>query len=154
MIGIDYIQKAIIETLRNNQPLMAALGGDINKITENQFQGQDIRFPTIKVDMGPQSPIGNGTDRVKLSNASWSIVVFSEDLGSRQANNLLNLVTQALFNTQITGRNETNNPIFYILRIDVVNSQAAIRITNRLWKAEVFFETTIYPITDDPDIPT
>lgn len=151
MIDLHIIQKTLIAKLKASPALTALVPAD--KITEIQYQGQDVGYPTVKLDLGPQTPEGNGTDHKKLSRISWTVTVFTEDRSSFLASKIISAVISSIFDSQPFGRNEANNPAVRFLRTDIVNSGNPIRLGNRLWKVEAFFESTIYPVTDDPEIP-
>lgn len=141
MISPEHVQKAIIAKLKTNLPLVNALGG-ADKIKEIGYQGMDFTYPAIRVDINSQTPIGNGTDHVRLSTFDWSIKIYSEKDSSYEANNLMGLVMNALFNVQILDATDNNNiPHFNIIRIDVITTNNAMRINERLWAAEIFFES-------------
>ena len=152
MIALHLIQKAIIAKLKSSTPILALVPA--TNIVELNFQGQDIGFPKIVVDLGPQAPEGDGTDHKKLSRASWSVSVFTEDRSSFNASKIISTVIDVLFDSQPTGYNEAGAVALRFLRTDVINSGNPLRLNNRLWKVEAFFESTIFAITDDPFIPS
>jgi hypothetical protein len=140
MINPVYLKKAVIDILKANSTLVTAIGG-VGQIKESQFQGQDFTFPAIRVDAQLQTPIGDGTDRIRLSHASWSIRVFSTDPSSLEADNILGLVVDSLFNKQkINATDISNNINFNLVRIDLVNVDPAFRISDRLWQGTAVFE--------------
>lgn len=140
MIPIELLQKSIIAKLRANTALITYLGGT-SQIKENQWQGQDFTYPAIRLDIQPQTPMGTGTDRTRLSNSMWMIRTYSQEKDSYQANHMITLVVNALFNKQIDGTDENNNPYFRLLRINILNIDGAFRITDRLWMATAIFES-------------
>lgn len=147
MVNPDLVKKGLIDFLRADTDLINALSvyghtGTI-QIRETQFQSQDISYPSIVIDVQPQTPIGDGIDRLKLSTLNWIVRVFSEDKSSHEANNLLNLVMQAQFNKQFTGNNLSNLPNFRVIRVDLINIEDAYRLSERLWMASATFESQV-----------
>ena len=144
MIRPDLVQKAIIEMLRADTPLITALGGDTQKIQELEVQLQNFTYPKIGVDVQPQYPVGNGTDHVRLSSIHWMVRVYSEKPSSQEANYLLGLVAQAQFNKQWVGKDENNIPNFNLIRIDLAGGlDNAVRIPDKLWVASATFECEV-----------
>jgi hypothetical protein len=144
MVRPDLVQKAIIEMLRADVPLITALGGDTQKIQELEIQLQNFTYPKIGVDVQPQYPVGNGTDRVRLSTIHWMVRVYSEKPSSQEANYLLSLVANAQFNKQWVATDENNIPNFYLIRIDLAGGlDSAIRIPDKLWVASATFESEV-----------
>ena len=146
MISPELIQKAVIAKLKANTALVTALGSS-DKIKESQYQSTDFTYPAVRVDVNEQTPIGNGVDHLKLSTVGWSVRCYSEKDSSFEANNLLGLVLDALFNTQIINATDENAvPHFTMIRIDATTTQNAIRTAERLWYSECFFESVIHPL--------
>jgi len=146
MISPDLIQKAVIKFLQADTALMSVLSGT-NQVLELEYQGQDFVYPNIRVDIQPQTPIGNGTDRPKLSTIHWTTRVYSEQPSSREANYLLGLVIQATFNKQWVGTDYNDLPFFRLIRVDLASQDNAIRITDRLWVASAIFQSEVNPIS-------
>jgi len=141
MIPSELLQKDIITTLKANSALITALApSGTASVLENQFQGQNFIYPAIRVDILPQTPIGTGTDRTRLSTVSFAIRSYSEKSSGYEANHLITLVTNALFNKQIDGTNESNQPYYRLLRININNVDGAFRVASRLWMAVAIFE--------------
>lgn len=140
MIPMELLQKSIITTLRQNAPLNSALLVSGTVILENQFQGTEFSYPAIRVDIQPQVPIGTGTDRIRLSNSVFVVRTYSVKKSSYEANHLLTLVNQALFDTQIKG-NSLDTPNFMLLRVNLINVDGAFRVGNRLWMAVATYES-------------
>ena len=143
MIEPDQLQKAIVAKLKANTDLVTAIGG-VDRIKENYYQASKYVYPALRVDMGTQTPIGNGTDRLRLSQVNWMIRVFSEKDSSVEANNILGYAMKALFYTQIINATDKNDfPAFTFVRIDLTSTNSAERISERLWLAEAFFSSVV-----------
>ena len=147
MISPDLVQKAIIKMLQADTNLMSALNNDPNRIKELEYQGQDFSYPNIRVDIQPQYPIGDGVDRIKLSNIHWTNRIYSEQPSSQEANRILGLVVNAQFNKQWVGTDSNETPNFYLVRIDLANIDNAVRISDKLWVATAVFQSLVNPKT-------
>lgn len=145
MISPDLVQKAIIKFLQADRNLAVVLSGT-NQILELEYQGQDFIYPSIRVDVQPQNPVGNGIDRTKLSIIHWTTRVYSEKPSSWEANYLLGLVISATFNKQWVGTDYNNLPFFRLIRVDMASADNAIRIADRLWVASAIFQSEVNPI--------
>lgn len=143
MVSLDLVQKNLIKMLQSDANLMTALSNDINKILEMDYQGQDFTYPNVRLDVQLQNPVGNGTDRTRLSTIHWTTRVYSDKPYSQEANHILGLVMEAQFNKQWVGTDENGVPNFYLIRINLSNSDAALRIANKLWIATAVFESQI-----------
>lgn len=142
MVNLNNLQKAIIQLLKANTPLVAALTSD-GDIKEAQWQGQDFIYPAIRVDIHPQYPIGNGVDRLILSRGTWSVRTYSTQNNSYQANNLMGLVIDALFNKQWSGTDNSDVFNFNVIRVNIINVDNAMRLSNRLWMATAMFDSQL-----------
>lgn len=142
MVAIDLIQKAIITALKANSALITALGSS-SQIKEMQYQGTEFSYPAVRVSILPQTPIGNGTDHTKLSNVTWTIRIYSEQKSSQEVSNIQGLVLDALFDTQISGTNAGGVPSFRMIKLDVIRTGQATRLTENLWTSELYFESQV-----------
>lgn len=86
------LQKAIIYKLKQNAALLASLS-DTTEIREAQWQGIDFIYPCVRVALGSQQTHIRGCT---LHNLSFSVSAFSEQISSKQANDIAYLVAEAL----------------------------------------------------------
>lgn len=141
------IQRAIIQHLRNNSALMASVGGNPQKIRESQYQDfNKVGYPLVVLDLTTIELEGNGTDRRHLSKVYFSVQIFSETNSSYECSLVSGNVFNALFNSQINGNDENNNPYFRLMRVDYLSRQGIVRISQRLWNDELFFISSIHRI--------
>lgn len=140
MIDAELLKRGIVQHLKSDTTVTSLLSGT-SQIKESNYQGQDFVYPAIRIDVQPQIPLGTGTDRVRLSRSLWIIRVYSEDKSSAPANRLLSAVISSLFDSQIHGTNENNIPNFVLIRINLITSDDAFRISDRLWMATATFES-------------
>lgn len=142
MIPNELLQKGIVAKLKADAALTAYLAPSGSaSVLENQYQGQDFVYPAIRVDILPQQPIGNGTDRLRISSCIFTVRAYSAKSSSYEANHLATLVGQALFNKQIDGTDESSQANFRLLRINILNIDGAFRISDRLWMATATFDS-------------
>jgi hypothetical protein len=136
MVNEELLQRSIYQYLRLQMPQYVT-GITIN-FGESQLQDPDFTYPAIRVIITDQNPDGTGQDRLKLSKVYFIVRSYSERPSSYEANTLLGIARQRLFNKQITGTNLSNQPDHRIDRIDIANEKAAQRSGDRLWLAELY----------------
>lgn len=147
MITNSEFQEALITRLRDNTraeiaALHAALaGGDASEVRENQFQGTEFSYPAIRVSVNYNNPTGEGPCRDDVSRIYFSITAWSESTSSKEADDLLGLVGEALDEAII------DDTDFRTGNISLGSLNSAIRIAPRLWRAEAPFRANIYQKT-------
>lgn len=136
------IQKALISKLQTTIVTGTLL---VSNILEDQYQGANYTYPSVRVNLQDNTPLGNGVGRTKLSLVTFSIIVESEQASSVEVNRIGSRVYNTLFDSQIKGSNEQNAPNYFILsRIDLLFSGKAVRLDDRLWEKEIFFQSECY----------
>jgi hypothetical protein len=146
MIHDELIQKAIIQKLFTCTGVVNLLASS-NEIREDQYQNTSFAYPAIRVAINDQSPLGNAVGRTKLSLVLFSIIVFTENPSSKLCNQIGGEVVDALFDSQIKGSDENNIPEYFkLIRIDNLASTAALRLEDRLWQKELFFQSEAHKL--------
>jgi len=142
MIANQQIQEALVTRLKDGtRPEIAALHAVLaadDEIRENQFQGTQFAYPAIRVSFAYLNPTENTPCRDDIFRSYFSIIAFSEDTSSLEANTIAGLVAEALDEEML------NETAFRTGNISLGSVNDAIRIGPRLWRAEVFFRTSIY----------
>jgi len=145
MITNEQIQQALITRLRDGtRPEIAAIHAALatdEEIRENQFQGTQFDYPAIRVSFAYLNPTENTPCRDDVFRSYFSIIAYSEDTSSLEANTIVGLVAEALDEELL------NEATFRTGNISLGSVNDAIRIGPRLWRAEVFFRTSIYQRT-------
>lgn len=144
MITNSQFQEALITRLKDNTraeiaALHAALASG-SEIRENQFQGREFSYPAIRIHINYNNPL-DGTPCREDGRIYFSIVSWSEDTSSKEADDIAGLVADALDEAII------DEILFRTGNISRGSLNAAIRIVPRLWRAETFFRTTVYEKT-------
>lgn len=142
MITNNQIQEALVARLRDNTRLEiaaihAVLATD-EEIRENQFQGAEFAYPAIRVSFAYLNPTENTPCRDDVFRSYFSIIAYSEDTSSLEADTIAGLVAEALDEAML------DEADFKTGNISLGSVNAAIRIGPRLWRAEVFFRASIY----------
>jgi hypothetical protein len=145
MITNWQIQQALVTRLRDNTrpeiiALHAALAAD-DEVRGNQFQGAEFAYPAIRVSFAYLNPTENTPCRDDIFRSYFSIVAYSEDTSSLEANTVAGLVAEALDETIL------DEIDFRTGNISLGSVNDAIRIGPRLWRAEIFFRASIYQRT-------
>ena len=142
MVKTELLQKTIINALKADAALIAVLG-TTGQVKESQWQGTIFTYPAVRVDIDPQTPIGNGIDHLKLSDCYWRVRVYSEQDSSHQCNQLAGLTFDALFNKQFTGTDTAGADYLRLIRVDIIDIGRTLRIAERLWMAESTFYSQV-----------
>jgi len=137
MISIQHVQKAIIDRLKANAPLVAAVGVEIR---ESSWQGTEFTYPNIRVGMVKIPSLMEGSCVDRHGVASWSVLVNSEDASSLEADQIGGLVMQALLDHQLVSTEFSSGWI----RLGPNGQKACTRTPQDTWKGEVEFVCNIY----------
>lgn len=102
------------------------------EIREDFWQGTIFNYPAIRIDLGKIDPIGECTTR----RIEFSILCFSENASSREANHLAKAV-----NDQLHEKSFTQNNIKYVCYS--IGLIPATRIDERTWRSEARFKAIV-----------
>lgn len=146
MIPDDLIQQAIINKILSDNSITSILS-NLNPVKEDQNQDSDFLYPGLRVDVNRQTPVGDGTDREKISLLGFSIYVISESRSSAECNKIGGQVVNRLFGSQIIGSNYNGSSNYFkMIRIDLVLSGKALYMADRIWQKEIQFETELHKL--------
>lgn len=137
MISTQTVQEALVTELKNDAPLVTAVGAEIR---EAQWQGVDFAYPAIRVDMIRMVPWHPGTCANRLNCSKFSVLTFSEESSSFEANQLAGLVVDVLHLIYVEGTGWKSGRI----RLSPGGQSAAVRVSGRVWRTETLFEVNIY----------
>jgi len=144
MIPQHLIQKSIISKLRSSGVVTGSLVSP-NNILEDQYQGTNFSYPSIRVSVEDQIPLGNAVGRTKLSLVTFDIIIQSEKHSSAECNKIGGIVINNLFDSQIKGSDENNIPNYFILnRIDLIVEGKSLRTSDRLFEKVISFMSEAY----------
>lgn len=137
MIDNDLIQAAIVAKLKANSALTTWLSqrSTAGEIREGQFQGREILYPSVRVELGTQIEEGNPPC---YSTLPFTIYAYSEKDSSQEANQLAGLVTDALLRKNVTGSGWQSQLIIADGQI------AARRVSERVWQAVNLYRMNVY----------
>lgn len=142
MISNDTFQAAVVAKLKANATLanwLTSLGAG-SEIRENQWQGATFVYPAVRVDVGTQTPVGDGPCYLTTSEFTFTVLSFSESDSSKEADLLAGLVNAALVGRQLSGTG------FKSLVIKSDGLTSASRTGERTWRAAGLYRVTIYEI--------
>ena len=125
MLSNDAIQSSIVAYLKSVTTITARIVS--TEIREDQWQGRDFVYPNIRVRMISNNP---KEPHCGLSNISLSIMVFTEDASSHNADEIAGIINNA-----IHGKSFTSSGINLGLR--TTNLVPAYRSDERTWRSEV-----------------
>ena len=133
MLSNDDIQAGLIAYLKADTTIVALLAAGTS-IKEDQWQGTTFVYPAVRVDLGIQLPRANCDG----AETTFSILCYSEDASSQEADELAGTV-----NDQLHRKAFTKSSIRYS-----IYSQGlipAIREDDRTWRSEATFHATVEP---------
>lgn len=139
MIDNRLIQKALVAKLKDTAAVTAICTAD--EIREGQWQGKEFKYPNVRVALGTQIPLINW-DQCAQARASLAIHIYSEKRSSQQADQLAYEVNVALHKKSW---DETSDS-FRVHRIRSVGLNSAIRMTDRVWRAQALFNVDVHTI--------
>ena len=131
VIDNDDIQAGLIAKLKASTTIVALLASGTS-IKEDQWQGTTFVYPAVRVDLGMQLPRANCDG----AEVTFSILCYSEDASSQEADELAGTV-----NEQLHRKAFTSSSIRYS-----IYSQGlipAIREDDRTWRSEATFHATV-----------
>ena len=147
MISSDLLQKSIIGKLWSNTALVAVV--NTGSIREYMYQGTDITYPAIRIEINPQIPIGDtDVSRIRFSTVNFTIHILSEQNSSKEAGNISGLVHDALFNKQIDGTDYNGNSHHKFVRIDEIIVGNPIRLLERVWEIKANYQAQVSALTN------
>lgn len=133
----DLIQSAIVAYLKSQATVLAELK-DTNEIREDQWQGSTFTYPNIRVRLISNIPLENNCDG---STVVMSILAFSEESSSHEADKIAGIINMAL-----CGSNEKGKSFVYqSIRFSTFpnNLIPAIRQDKNTWRSEVLIRATV-----------
>lgn len=133
MLGIDDIRGALIDYMKSKTTITTALGGS-TEIRERQWQGTEFDYPAIRVKVGGAVPQQAG--ECDIFDCPISILVFSEEASSSQADDIAGIINTVLHRRSFT----SNNVRFMLWTTRLVE---AIREDTRTWRSEVLIQATV-----------
>lgn len=140
MISNATIQKALIAKLKANSALTTLLGGD-TEVREQQWQGRDFTYPAIRVNLIQQLPMFS-MDPCSWFSLTFSVYSLSEDRSSYEADALASAVNDALHEK---GWSEESDG-FRFHKIRSIGLNSAVRMSERVWRAEAFFNARMHTL--------
>ncbi len=98
MIDNDDIQAGLVAYLKAQTTTVVALINSSGEIKEDQWQGTTFVYPAVRVDLGLQLPKAN----CDAADVTFSILCYSEDASSQEADELAGTVNNDLHRKAFT----------------------------------------------------
>ncbi len=134
MLNNNDIQAGIVAYLQAQTTTTVAMLNSTAEIKEDQWQGTTFVYPAYRVDLGPQLP----KDNCDAADVTFSILCYSEDASSNEADEMAGIV-----NNDLHRKAFTQSSVRYS-----IYSQGlipAIREDDRTWRSEAMFRATVEP---------
>lgn len=123
----DEIQAGLVAYLKSKSAIYTLLyGDDKEQIKEDEWQGTEAFYPGVRVKMIDSTPVDN-CDKL---NYSATILVFSEDASSKEADTIAGIIT-----TTLHGKGFHSAGVAFTCRVTRIVH--AVRQDQRTWRSEV-----------------
>jgi hypothetical protein len=139
MISNTLVQKALIARLKAAVNVTALLNGAA-EIREGQWQGRSFVYPSIRVTIGVQTPRIEATP-CDWSRVSFSILSFSEERSSFEADDIAGAVNSAL---HLAAWDTADNFRFH--KVYSTGLVSSVRMTERVWRGQAFFVADLHTL--------
>ena len=133
MIHNDRIQAALLARAKSIATILAKLT-DTDEIREDQWQGREFTYPAYRIRIIRNEPISSCNQKVE-----FSFQAFSEQSSSKQADDMCGTI-----NDEFHDKSFSRNSIRFT-GVICQNLAPAMRVDQRLWRAETFFEARVSP---------
>ena len=128
MLRNDQIQAAIISKLKGNTTIVAELASSA-EIKEDQYQGTEFSYPGVRVQLTSNEPLTQDAN-CPHTRIGLSLLVFTEDDSSLEADRIAGIIHNELHSTQFT-----INGI--AISLHTTNLVPAIRSDIRTWRSQI-----------------
>lgn len=135
MVSNDLIQAALITRLKANAALIARITAA--EVRESQWQGTNFDYPCVRVSVTLQVPLMEW-EHCSWSRVSFSVFSMSELDSSKEADEIAGLTNAALHKMSFAGAG------FKFLKIRSNGLASAVRMSERVWRAEASFVSDVY----------
>ena len=131
-ISNKLIKAALVARIKSKATITSLLA-TTSEVRENQYQGTEFLYPSVRTRIISNEPIGNpGCGQ----NVSLSIMSFSEQASSAQCEEIAGIIA-----TEFHGKQFVSNSLAFAVTVD--NLIPAIRIDKRTWRSEVLMTAII-----------
>lgn len=134
MINNATIQKSIVAKLKSVSAVTDLLYS-VDEVREDNWQGREFNYANVRVAIEPQTPIGDAG--CNASEVLFTVLCFSEDASSKEADDIAWQVNDALHDTRFTDSD---------IRFIMIKSRGLIpaeRRDMRTWVAEARFRAIV-----------
>lgn len=130
MIQNDLIKQGLVAYLQSKTTIVNLLyNDDSDEIKEYNWQGTVSYYPTLRIRIISNRPLGNCNG----SGFTASIMAFSEEASSAEADNIAGIIANVLNSRGFTSSGRT----FITLTTNLV---PAVRQDERTWRSEVLLD--------------
>jgi len=140
MISNEKLQEAFIARMKGDGGITIILGAD-TEIREQQWQGRAFTYPAVRLALGTQVPLAF-IEPCEWSLLSFSVLCLSEKRSSKEADELAGAVNVCFHNSAWDEALDN----FRLHKIRSVGLNSATRMSERIWRAEAFFQARIHTI--------
>lgn len=138
MISNEELQKAFITRMKADTGITIILGAG-TEIREQQWQGRAFTYPAVRLALGIQIPLVY-MEPCEWSLLSFSVLCLSEQRSSKRADELAGAVNVCFH------KSAWDEASYRLHKIRSVGLNSATRMSERIWRAEAFFQARIHTI--------
>lgn len=137
MLSDEKIQADIIAKLKTITSVTSLLPEGQSGIKELQWQGDEFRYPGVRLDLEDNTYEFDEQERCQLQVTEFSVYIFSEEKSSKQCSTIKGLLATALVGLGFTGTNAK------YVRFRLVDNIPAIRQDERTWRSQLRFRSFV-----------
>lgn len=142
MIADNVIQADFVASLKADASVLAIIAV-ATEVKEDQYQGTVFAYPAVRVGIESQTPISERGPSCDHARLRMTLYAYTEEASSKRADQLAGVM-----NTKYHRRFFRGTGWYTWLYSSGLRS--AVRITEKLWRAEVPLIGTVYPTTATP----
>ena len=139
MIPNDLVKQAIVAHLRASALVTAPLPDGVKGVREQYWRGTAFAYPNVRVELETQTDATPDTNCTP-SYQEWSVLVFSEEHSSQQADDIAGIVM-----TYLRGSSFTANTVKF-QKVSILENIPATPEDEHTWRAQIRCRSVIYAV--------
>jgi len=137
MIADNLVQADLISKLKSIVAVTNLLGDGISGIKELEWQGDDFKYPCVRLDLENVGYEFDEQENCGLYFCEFSVYTFSQERSSKQCSQIKGLLEKALTGLGFTGTYAKFN------RLRLLDSVPAVREDSRTWRTQLSYRTRL-----------
>jgi len=142
VISDNIIQADFVTDLKADAAVLAIIAA-ATEVKEDQYQGTVFVYPAVRVSIESQTPITNRGPSCDHARLRMTLYAYTEEASSKNADILAGIMNAKYHRRFFRGTG-------WFIWLYSSGLRSAVRITERLWRADVPLIGTVYPSTATP----